>query len=231
MQGDLRQWRVIGVITCHLMRPGCRRGSKKCKWMSSIKIISLVEHTLRYISGIKGQGHKKINQWENKCGVLHLLDMEKCVDTHHYTPMHYCILCTYCAVHVLYVQWLTPTQYRLTCRGGNLYVIPKQHTCRRTPVNALLFPTLPPHPPSLSPHTPDENASLTILSSYPWLCHLLPFLSSVILDYFYILSSQCLSYCVFFSLPHQLRKRKIKEEPEIACSRCISLTNALWMLQ
>lgn len=144
MQGDLRQWRVIGVITCHLMRPGCRRGSKKCKWMSSIKIISLVEHTLKYINGIKGQGHKKINQWENKGGVLHLLDMEKCVDTHHYTPMHYCILCTYCAVHVLYVQWLTPTQYRLTCRGGNLYVIPKQHTCRRTPVNALLFPTLPP---------------------------------------------------------------------------------------
>lgn len=159
MQDDLRHWRVIGVIACHLMRPGWRRGSKKCKWMSSIKIIFLIENTLRYIRRIKGEGDKKINQWENKCGVLHLLDMEKCVclDTHNYTPTHYCILCTYCAVHVLYVQWLTPTQYKLTCRGGNLYVIPKQHTWRRTPFIALLFLTLPPIQhlsPRSSPHIP-----------------------------------------------------------------------------
>ncbi len=56
--------------------------------------------------------------------------------------------------------------------------------------------------------SPCENSALTFLSSHPWLSHPFFLLSSVILDNFYIVSSRCLSHCVFSFLPQQLGKRK-----------------------
>lgn len=91
----------------------------------------------------------------------------------------------------------------------NLYAIPKDNYTTHKPADLIHYSN-PLLSPSLiilqySPHPPYE---CFFLSSYPWLSHLLPFLSSVILDYFYILGSNRLSYCILLSLCQQLGEKK-----------------------
>lgn len=131
-------------------------------------------------------------------------------------------------------NWRAPTQHKLSQRALiSLQCLNyTQQSGRQPTFTAPRF--LPPPPSTISPCVspppnppPTENASFTIPSSFPRLCHLLPFLSSAILDYVYILSSLCLSCCISFSLPHPLWRRGMRDESEIACSRCISFTNPL----
>lgn len=106
-----------GVINCHLMRLSWDWAEKR-GWIA----VAWRKHTHGHLMWKWWGNHK--NQRENKCNIVCVC---ACALTH--TIAHLCMT-VYCIYSIqsrrhLYVLWLTPTWCKLTCRGGNLYVIPK----------------------------------------------------------------------------------------------------------